>query len=113
MKKATAAICSLFTVANALFLSLGTECLLYLLSATMISAIGSLSEFSNIISLSVVLGIVALSGLIGVLILSVKLSQKYHFSKAVWYIQYLGAAVLSIPMLKLWELLFDHLTKTL
>ena len=113
MKKATAAICSIFTVANALFLSLGTECLLYLLSATMM-AFGSISsEFFNIISLSVVLGIVALSGLIGVLILSIKFSEKFHFSKAVWYIQYLGAAVLLLPMLKLWELLFDHLSKTL
>ena len=109
MKKASISLCSIFTFTNALFLSLGIECLLYLL-VTVMSPFQE--ELPKIIPLCAVLGIVALSGLIGVLILSIKFSEKFQFPRAVWFIQYIGGFVLSIPMLKLWELLFDSLEKS-
>ena len=50
--------------------------------------------------------------MIAMLILNIKFSEKLNFTKTIWIFEYIFALVLSIPMIKLWEMLFDFLQKT-
>ena len=113
MKKAI--LLSLFTFANAVFFSLGMECLLSLLGIVMaVSLDGSsiFAQYPRFIPFCLVLGIASLAGLIAVLILNIKLSEKLAFTKTSWVLQYVLAFVAALPAIKLWEMLFDFLQKT-
>ena len=99
-------------LANAAFLSLGIESLLNLLSLSMAVSLDSDLKYPRFIPFCIVLGIVALLGLIAMLILNIKVSEKREFTKTIWVIQYIFTFVLSIPIIKLWEMLFDFLQKT-
>ena len=110
MKKATYIILSI--LANAALFSLGIECLLNLLSLSMTISLDSVAKYPRFIPFCIVIGIVALLGLIAMLILNIKASEKLGFTKPIWIFEYVFALVLSIPMIKLWEVLFDFLHKT-
>ena len=112
MKKTAYMILPFSILANAILLSLGMECLLNLLEFAMAISLDSTPSYPRFIPFCVVLGIVALLGLVAILILNVKNSEKLKFTKLVWLWEYILAFVLSIPMLKLWEMLFDFLHKT-
>ena len=105
----------LFTFANALFFSLGMECLLSLLGIVMaVSLDGSsvLEQYPRFVPFCLVLGIACLAGLIAVLILNLKLSEKLALTKTSWVLQYVLAFVAALPAVKLWEMLFVFLQKT-
>ena len=110
MKKSICVI--LFVLVTAASLSLGIECLLNLLSLSMAISLDSVVKYPRFIPFCIVLGIVALLGLIAMLILNIKVSEKLGFTKPIWIFEYVFALVLSIPMIKLWEVLFDFLHKT-
>ena len=112
MKKISFVILPSFILANAAFLSLGIECLLNLLSLCMAISLDSAEQYPRFIPFCIVLAIVALLGLITMLILNIKISEKLNFRKSVWYFEYIFALVLSLPMTKLWEMLFDFLSET-
>ena len=59
----------------------------------------------------VVVGILALIAAVILGMFNLKLSEKFNFSKKIWYVQIISAVVLLIPMIKLWEMLFDFLQK--
>ena len=107
MKKATYIILSI--LANAALFSLCMECLLNLLSLSMAISLDSVVKYPRFIPFCIVLGIVALLGLIAMLILNIKASEKLGFTKTIWIFEYVFALVLSLPMIKLWEILFDFL----
>ena len=109
MKKSICVILSI--LANAALFSLGMECLLSLLGYTMAISLDSSVQFSRFIPFCIVLGIVALLGLIAILILNIKDSEKIGFTKTIWIFEYAFALVLSIPMIKIWETLFEFLQK--
>ena len=111
MKKTTYIILPLFILANAAFLSLGIECLLNLLGSVMAISLDSTPSYPRFIPFCIVLGIVALLGLVAMLILNIKNSEKFNFTKSVWIFEYIFAFAFSIPMIKLWEMLFDFLHK--
>lgn len=110
MKKTAYIILSIFT--NAMFLSLGIECLLNLLSLSMAISLDSALSYPRFIPFCIVLGIVALLGLIAMLILNIKVSERFSYTKSVWLVQYILALILSIPMIKLWEILFEFLQRS-
>ena len=110
MKKSICIIFSILT--NAAFLSLGIECLLNLLCLSMAISLDSVVKYPRFVPFCVTLGIVSLLGLIAMLILNIKLSEKLRFTKSIWLSEYLFAVVLSIPMIKLWEMLFEFLQKS-
>ena len=110
MKKVTYIILSI--LANAALFSLGIECLLNLLSLSMAISLDSVVKYPRFIPFCIVLGIVALLGLITMLILNIKASEKLVFTKTIWIFEYVFALVLSLPMIKLWEMLFDFLQKS-
>ena len=109
MKKSICVI--LFVLANAASLSLGIECLLHLSSLSMAISLDSVVKYPRFIPFCIVLGIVALLGLIAILILNIKDSEKIGFTKTIWIFEYALALVLSIPMIKIWETLFEFLQK--
>ena len=113
MKKSIFIILPTFALGNAIFLSLGMTCLLNLLSfSVVISLDDSAIKYPRFIPFCIVLGIVALLGVIFLLLGNIKISEKLKFTKWIWYFQYIFALVLAIPMMKLWEILFDFLHKT-
>ena len=111
MKKPTFVFLPFSILANATFLSLGIESLLNLLSLSMAISLDSVEKYPRFIPFCIILGIVALLGLSAMLILNIKASEKLGFTKNIWLIQYVFSVVLSIPMIKLWEMLFDFLRK--
>ena len=110
MKKSICVI--LFVLANAASLSLGIECLLNLLSLSMAISLDSVEKYPRFIPFCLTLGIVALLGLVAMLILNIKISEKLNFTKTIWIFEYALALVLSIPMIKIWETLFEFLQKS-
>ena len=109
MKKVTYIILSI--LANAALFSLGIECLLNLLSLSMAISLDSVVKYPRFIPFCIVLGIVALLGLIAMLILNIKVSEKLGFTKTIWIFEYALALVLSVPMIKIWDTLFEFLQK--
>ena len=110
MKKSICVILSI--LANAALFSLGIECLLNLLSLSMAISLDSVVKYPRFIPFCIVLGIVAWLGLVAMLVLNIKISEKLNFTKTIWIFEYALALVLSIPMIKIWEILFDLLQKT-
>ena len=109
MKKSICVI--LFVLVTAASLSLGIECLLNLLSISMAISLDSVVKYPRFIPFCIVLGIVALLGLVAMLVLNIKISEKLNFTKTIWIFEYSLALVLSIPMIKIWETLFEFLQK--
>ena len=109
MKKSICIILSI--LANAALFSLGIECLLNLLSLSMAISLDSVEKYPRFIPFCIVLGIVALLGLVAMLVLNIKISEKLNFTKTIWIFEYSLALVLSIPMIKIWEMLFEFLQK--
>ena len=111
MKKSTIIYFPVAILTNAAFLSLGMECLLNLLGLAMAISLDSSPQYPRFIPFCIVCGMVALLGLIAMLILNIKLSEKHEFTKSVWIFEYVVAFVVSVPMIKLWEMLFEFLQK--
>ena len=110
MKKSICVIVSI--LANAALFSLGIECLLNLFSLSMAISLDSVVKYPRFIPFCIVLGIVALLGLVAMLALNIKISEKLNFTKTIWILEYAFALILSIPMIKLWEILFEFLQKS-
>ena len=114
MKK-TNIIALAFSCTYAIVFSLGIECLLNLLSMSVaISLDGGpvVQQYPGFIPFCVVVGILALIAAVILGMFNLKLSEKFNFSKKIWYVQIISAVVLLIPMIKLWEMLFDFLQKS-
>ena len=109
MKKTAYMIISILV--NAAFLSLGIECLLNLLSLSMAISLDGVVKYPRFVPFCVTLGIVALLGLVAMLVLNIKISEKLNFTKTILIFEYALALVLSIPMIKIWETLFEFLQK--
>ena len=110
MKKIPYIILSI--LANAALFSLGIECLLHLLSLSMAISLDSVAKYPRFIPFCIVLGIVALLGFVVMFVLNIKASEKLNFTKTIWIFEYTLALVLSIPMIKIWEMLFEFLQKS-
>lgn len=112
MKKSILVLLSVFTLGNAVFLSLGLTCLLDLLSLSMGISLDSEIQYPRFIPFCILLGVLSLLGLVAILVLNIKASEKFPFTKLTWYVQSIIALFLSIPMMKLWQMLFEFLQKT-
>lgn len=104
----------LFIIVYAAFLSIGMECLLNLLGIFMgISLDGKspANQYPRFIPFCVVVGFLALVALVLLVILNIKVSERLDYTKRVWCIQSILAFFVSIPMIKLWEMLFEYMQK--
>lgn len=94
-----------FSIAYALVLSLGIECMLNATSLLMFGA----QQYPRFFRFSLVVGLLALVALVVLVIVDLKVAEKVGFTKTVWKIQWIIAAVASIPLIKPWELLIHYL----
>ena len=101
-----------FAIAYAVFLSLGIECLLNLLGVSFGISLDStvgIERFPRFIPFCIIIGILVLCILVVIFVLNLKVSRKYGYNKKIWWIQMVLAILISIPMIKLWEMLFEFL----
>lgn len=101
-----------FTVAYGALLSLGFECLLNLLSISFaISLDGGdiVDAYPRFIPFCIVAGLAALALTVTLIFFNVKAAERLDYSRNIWHIQAFSALVISFPMIKLWEMLFDVL----
>ena len=113
MKKYFLAI--IFVIACATFLSIGLECLLNLLGLSMAISLDGAAvtkQYPRFIPFCVIVGLGALVLLIATFVLNLKKSEKYGLTKELWWIQSIFSIVISFPMVKAWELLFEFLQRT-
>ena len=113
MKKYFSAI--IFVIAYATLFSLGLECLLNLLGLSMAIALDGAAvtkQYPRFIPFCMIVGLGALILLIATFILNLKMSEKYGLTKKIWWIQSIFSLVISFPMVKVWELLFEFLQRT-
>jgi hypothetical protein len=113
--KVKIAIYSLLTIGHACFFSMGMVCLLNLLGLLLsISLDGppAIEQFPRFIPFCFIVGLIALISLIGLVILNVRFSINQQDHRRVPMIQSICALALAVPMMKLWELLFDFLQNT-
>ena len=113
MKKMILAIT--FAMVFAVFLSLALVCLLNLLGIAMaISLDGSAvtERYPRFIPFCLMVGMLALAVILVAFILNLKASEKFAFTKKLWMNEIVIAFIISIPMIKLWEMMFDFLQKT-
>jgi hypothetical protein len=103
----------LFIIAYASALSIGMECLLNLFGISMGIALDSntVNQYPRFIPFCVAVGFLALITLALLFILNIKVSEKLDYTKRALYIQPIFAFVVSIPMIKLWEMLFEYMQK--
>lgn len=105
---------SLFTAFYTIFFSLGLACLLQLFGVALGVAIdGSavIRQYPRLIPFCIVVGILCLIALAALGLLNAKFSKKLNYTKTVWIIQFVCAFVISIPMIKVWEMLLGFLQK--
>ena len=105
---------SIFTAFYACFLSLGAACLLQLLGVALGAALDGRSvirQYPRLIPFCFIVGLVCLTALIALAFLNAKFSKKLNYTRRVWIIQFICAAVVSVPMIMLWERVFEFLQK--
>ena len=105
-----------FIIAYATILSLGLECLLNLLGAAFaISLDGGdvVQQYPRFIPFCIIFGLMALTAGIVLFVFNLKVSDKLNFTKKLWGVEIISAIVLSIPIIKLWEMLFEYLQKSI
>ena len=105
----------LFTIGYAVFLGLGCECLLNLLGLAMAMSLdgGSAAKmYPRFTPFCFTIGLLALTALIFLAVLNAKKADRFHYTKRMWTVQWIFAFVLSIPMIALWEKVFDALQNT-
>ena len=105
-----------FTAGYAALLGLDMVCLLRLLGAAMaISLDGKavIDQYPRFLPFCILVGILALFFLIGLAFLNALIYQKQAFPRWLGVAQAAASLVLTLPMAKAWEILFDYLQKTL
>lgn len=110
MKKFSVSL--LFAIAYATFLSLGSECLLMLLGASMTVSLDSppaVKQFPRFLPFCMIVGFLALIALAVIFAINLKASEKFRFTKIIWWIQMIMTAVITYSMMKPWETFFSYL----
>ena len=105
----------LLAVVLAALASLGIECMLNLLSFSFgVSLDGgsAVAQYPRFVPFCTVVGFFSLAALVCLVLLNIKFFDKLDYTDAMWKTQVALAVILTLPMIKLWEMLFDFLQKT-
>ena len=107
-------IACFFSLCYAVIFSLGIWCLLNLFSfafAFGIDGDSAVAQYPRFFPFCIALGMAALLLLILFAFFNVKLSEKFFFSKKMVAAEVLLAFLLSLPLMKFWEAVFDFLRR--
>ena len=115
MKQSRRLLAATFAVVYALILGLGMTCLLNLEGIALAAAAfgdSLVKQYPRFIPFCLLVGTAALIALIVILMINRKVAAKLAFTGKMWWVQMISAAVLSLPALQLWAVLFEWLQKT-
>ena len=113
MKKTNIFAVLAFTLGYIIFFSLGVTCLIDVLSMSMfVSLDSSVFPFPRFRLFCLATGVMATVVLAVLLILNIKASERLNYKKVTWYIQFICAFAISIPLMQPWQTLFDFLQRT-
>ena len=112
VKKILFALC--FALSFGILLGLGLECLLILMGEVMAISLDSnaLGQYPRFIPFCVIAGFLSLVAIIALVAVNIKLSDKIGYTRALWMTQAVTAIIVSLPFVKVFEMLFDLLQKT-
>lgn len=105
-----------FAMTYAFSLSIGLECLLNLLGVMMAISLDGpavTEQYPRFIPFCLMVGVFVLAVIIVTFILNLKASGKFAFTKRLWVTEIIIAFVISIPMIKFWEMFFEFLQKSI
>ena len=111
MKKAKYFIATAFAVEYAAFLGLLTECVLNIFSICCGISFNSRFEYPRFFPFCVIVGLFSLAALVLLLIYNISICEKFNYTKRTWWTQMISAFALSIPAIKLFDMLFELLQK--
>ena len=114
MKKAFF-VCS-FAIAYAVLLSFEIECFLNLLGISIGISLDSqvgMEQYPRFFPFCIIIGVLVFCILGLIFVLDLKVSQRQGYDKKLWCIQIILALSMSIPMIELWEKLFEFLQNKL
>lgn len=98
----------LLTLIYGSIMGLGLACALNLLPFFFL---GGSNHYPRFVPFCMGTGGLALMALLTVFSLNVCFSRKLQYTKLAWFLQTLGAVLLTPPMIMLWAMLIDHLRK--
>ena len=113
-KSAKVVIAVLLAMVFALFLSLGIECGLNLLSLSFSVSpdSGTGVSYPRLSLFCCIAGVFSLIAMAGLAFGNIKMSDKLDFSSNIWQLQIALSIILTLPMIKMWEIVIDFLRKT-
>ena len=115
MKKSSILHVSALTLTNTLLFSLGLACLLQLLGVAMAAALDGeavIAQYPRLIPFCLIVGLLALAGLVCLGLATATMRGNDRLTKRAVWLTYVGAFVLSLPALWLWEAAFRFLQTT-
>ena len=103
-----------FSLAYGILFSLGSSCMLNLLGIGMALSLdgGILNQYPRFIPFCMLVCLLTLAAIVILFIYQFYAAEKLGFTKRMWYVQFLSAVVIAIPMMELWERLFVFLRAT-
>lgn len=106
---------ALFVLIYSLLFSLGIMCLFQIFGVAMAISLDGKSVvdmYPRFIPFCFAVGFFALFAIIGAVILNYKYSEKLKYTKHYLGIQLFCSFIISIPLMKIWEMAFEFLQKT-
>lgn len=105
-----------FIIIYAVLFSLCIECFLNLLGIAMAISLdgrSAASQFPRFIPFCLVAGFLSVIMIIALCLLNLKLAKNLNYSRRTWIIQSAAAFVCSLPVIKLWDMLFRYFQQRL
>ena len=100
-----------FIIAYAVLLSLCIVCFLNLLGIAMAISLdgrSAASQFPRFIPFCLAAGFLSVIMIIALCLFNFKIAEKLSYSRITWIIQSAAAFVCSLPVIKLWDMLFRY-----
>lgn len=114
-KRVRVFVYSVFTLVYSWLFSLATACFLELTGicfAVSLDGRKLIERYPRFIPFCLILGVLTVVVLVFLTVLNVKKSKMLGYTKSIWWLQYVFAVLVSVPLLFLWEPVFDFLQKT-
>lgn len=109
----SASLAALYAMLYASFLSLGLECSWIIFGILLANAAFGgkpmIEEYPRLVPFCVLAGLFALIAILVLVSLNVFVAKKLKNTKITWIIEAVCTIILSLPMIKIWEIVFDYL----
>lgn len=111
MKKIKLAYTALFSFIYAVFFSLGLTFLYHLIGIVFSILLENENHYPRLTLFCLLVELCALIAIIIAFVFNLKVSKKYEFSKKLWAKEIIFSIFISIPLIKLWVIIFKLLSE--